>query len=157
MKHGLKDMALGAGVASFVSSVLFALYFVYLALVTPVPYRDVFIREQWMEGEWLHVTATFIKTDCTFQRLSAVGYGLGVTYNLPWADREPAEGDRLLGLQTLRINVGGSAGLDAVELRTRHDCDGETVDSTFAWLDPSEVITRDNPRAANRGHLSPVR
>lgn len=131
-------------------------WMLWVAASTPVPYRDVHIIEQWRDGEWLHVTATFIKTECEFRKLVVLGHELGESRVLPWEDREEPAGDRLRGLQTLRINIGDAFDMDRVEIRTRHDCGGSAVDKTFAWLDPREEIRPPDTRAGHGGHLGPV-
>ena len=156
MKRGLKDMGFGASVAFILSGVLFAAYSLFLALSVPVPYKDVFIREQRMVDDSLWVTATFIKTDCVRDRVNIIGYDLGETLPLPWETRDPPQDDALLGFQTRRFVIGNVVGLDQVQIRVRHKCGDQVVDSTFAALDPREVITPDNPQPARGGHLSPV-
>lgn len=157
MKRHVSELAKGFFAGLCLCGLLAGAFFAYRAATIPIPYRDVFITEQKRNGEWLYVTATFIKTGCEFVKLNAIGHELGETFLLPWADREAGDGDRIRGLHTLRINIETLADLDAIELRTRHDCPGVgDVDRTFAWLDPDETITPDNPQAGHRGHLAPV-
>lgn len=156
MRKNLSHIAIGAGGGVLFCTFIAVAYIVWRAALLPVPYKDVFIREQWREGAWLHLTATFIKTECEFRKLSAIGHDFGETVSLPWIDRETPGGDRLLGVQTLRINIGRVSQVDRIELRTRHDCGGDIVDRTFAWLDPDETIRPDKPRAAMGGHINPV-
>ena len=124
-----------------VAGVMMACFALYKAWAYPIPYRDVRVVEQWVDDGWLHITATFIKSDCEFVSLVPVGHGLGVTHVLNWRDREVPQGDRLRGKTTLRIDMAPLDGLDYIDVRTRHDCDGETVDKVFARLDPSETIS----------------
>ena len=156
MKRHVSDVVKGFFGGLFVCAMLAAAFVTYRAATVPIPYRDVFITEQWRVGDWLHVTAKFIKTECTFMKLNAIGHELGETFPLVWNDREAPEGDRLRGLQTLRINIEDYLQPDTIEIRTRHDCAGVEVDRTFAWLDPNETITPDKPVSAHRGHLAPA-
>ena len=102
-----------------------------------VPYRDVdVLASDTSDGEMLLV-ATFEKTDCEFQQLVAVGGFLGQTRFLDWRDGDGLgpDYDRENGRQTLRILVDDPGDLDWIEIRTRHDCDGEKVDKIFARID----------------------
>lgn len=156
MKQHVSDVMKGFFGGLCLCALVGAALLAYRASTIPIPYRDVFIVEQYRDGEWLNITATFIKTECVFVKLSAIGHEFGETFPLPWSDREAEEGDRLRGWQTLRVKIGLRPMLDVAELRTRHNCDGEAVDRTFAWIDPDETITHDSPRAGHRGHLAPV-
>lgn len=130
----------GFAVGMTVAGVMMACFALFKAWAYPIPYRDVRVVEQWVSDGWLHITATFIKSDCTFVSLVPVGHGLGVTQVLNWRDRDVPQGDRLHGLTTLRIDMTPLDGLDHIDVRTRHDCAGQQVDRVFARLDPAQVI-----------------
>lgn len=152
MSQHIKGITAGFLGAFLATIILVAGFYTGRYFLTPIPYRDVFIVEQWPEGDgWLHVTATFIKTDCEFNKLAAIGHNFGETFALSWRDREVPAGDRLRGVQALRINIADYSTVDSIELRTRHICDGRPVDRTFAWLDPREVIMPDDPPKAGQG------
>lgn len=104
----------------------------------PVPYRDVELTRYSVEGGEMRLVANFEKTDCVFERLRIVGAAAGETEFLKWRDLDglPDNHDRSAGRQTLRIAVKLERdGYDWVEVRTRHDCDGEQVDRVFLHLD----------------------
>lgn len=106
-----------------------------------VPYRNVDIIDAHMDGENFVLTANFTKTDCVFSRLSVVGIGFDQTHQLQWKDQDDLgqgqEHDREIGNHTLRI-IADTEGLelDFIEVRTRHDCDGHTVDRLFTRFQP---------------------
>jgi hypothetical protein len=139
-------------------------------LTQPIPYKDVHIIEQWRDGDWLHVTATFIKTDCKFRMLVVNGQSLGIpSAPLPFIDRDVDQGDRIKGKETLRINVGGAFEFDRIFIRTRHFCAGhgdeiddktqETglhVDRVFAEIDPNETIIPPDTKPGTGGRMKPV-
>lgn len=111
----------------------------YEVMSVHVPYRNVDIIDAHMEGDQFVLTANFTKTDCAFARLSVVGIGFEQTHQLEWRDQDDLgqNHDRELGSHTLRI-VADTEGLelDFIEVRTRHICDGETVDRTFTRFKP---------------------
>lgn len=141
MKRAVGQTFFGFLCGMTIAGVLMACLALYRAYSQPIPYRDVEIVEQWIEDGWLNITATFIKTDCKFVKLVPVGFGLGVTYVLDWRDRVGLQGDRLRGMTTLRIAMSPLDRIDYIDLRTRHDCGGRTVDKVFARLDPAQTIT----------------
>lgn len=101
----------------------------------PDPYRDVELREALLvDDEYLRVQADFVKIDCTFERLSVVGVGLTGAHLLEW-ESEDGLGqnyDRMAGAHSLRLKIAlGKFEHDRIEIRTRHDCDGEIVDKLF--------------------------
>jgi hypothetical protein len=115
---------------------IFALY--VPRLLQPVPYSSVAVTRSEIIGNNLFVTANFIKTDCTFVRLTVVGFAGGETDILPWRDDDGLSDDfdRELGTQTLNIVASTrSISYDWFEIRTRHDCDGEIVDKVFAHIE----------------------
>lgn len=156
MKRAIGHLSIGIISGLGLAGAAFALWALIWAATVPVPYRDVHIIEQWRDGDWLHVTATFIKTDCVFQKLEARGVTLSGTVPLEWRDREAPQGDRLVGLQTLRIDISTVYDLDAVQIWTRHDCAGVPVDRLFATIDPNETIIPPETRAGHGGHLEPA-
>jgi hypothetical protein len=86
----------------------------------------------------VHITASFTKNEnCKLEEFAVVGHQLGLTRFLEWSDSDGLgrSYDRMAGEQTLRIQVDPD-GVDEIELRTRHNCDGKTIDRTFARIDP---------------------
>ncbi len=111
----------------------------FWATMDPVPYRDVEILRAEARFHRLEVVANFEKTNCEFQRLVAVGGLAGQTSFLRWTDMDGIEPnhDRDNGAQTLRIAIDPQGvSYDWIEIRTRHDCDGEKVDKVFARFEP---------------------
>lgn len=107
-------------------------------LTTPTPYRGVDILDAHIENGQFFLTANFTKTDCTFVRLSVVADGLSGNEVLEWSDVDELEEyhDRSVGQQTLRIvaDLNGQR-FTGIEVRTRHDCDGQLVDRVFMRFD----------------------
>lgn len=114
-------------------------------LFEPSPYRNVEVVRVEREENTLRVVANFEKTACTFRRLTVVGYLADATDILSWRDGFglPPDHDREPGSQTMNIEimVRGVA-YDWVEIRTRHDCDGQTVDRVFAHIELPEGLTK---------------
>lgn len=110
----------------------------FWALSAPQPYKDVVVTEVERTDEGYVVHANFIKTECTFKRLEVFGINTGVPIYLKWKslDGSPAtDYDRSIGNQHLIILViTADADYDTLEIRTRHDCDGELVDKIFATI-----------------------
>lgn len=104
----------------------------------PTPYRDVeIVQYDVIDGE-ITLTANFTKTECVFNRLRVVAGVAGETEFLKWRDIDglPENHDRNAGQQTLRIGIALQRdGYDWIEIRTRHDCDGEIVDKVFLHFD----------------------
>lgn len=161
------------GVLGFtVGVVITAPFVMWDKLMEPIPYRDVHIVEQWREGDYLHITATFIKTDCTFKHLVAEGFWLGLPRRLPVTDRDVPRGDRLKGVHALRINIGDVERTDEIELRTRHECYArdwlgrkvvgefgfvtKSADRIFARIDPKREVRPPETISAHGGVLKPV-
>ena len=124
----------------FGSSILVLLFSVYLNFfISPTPYRDVELVTGQFLGDEYHIVANFEKTDCTFKRLTVIGYAAGVTEFLEYRNSGLDLGydyDRDAGEQTLRIAFKLKKDFyDWVEIRTRHDCDGELVDKVFLHLE----------------------
>ena len=117
-------------------TIIFQVGLVYLE--GPVPYRNVVVEDVQEVDEGYIVTANFVKTDCTFQRLEVFGVNTGVPIYLVW---QPLDGspstdyDRSIGRQHMKIlaNKQGWT-FDTLEIRTRHDCDGVIVDRVFASI-----------------------
>jgi hypothetical protein len=110
-------------------------------LLGPNPYSNVEVketRETIINGEagW-YISADFKKTSCEFVRLEVVGMTLGVPEIVKWdpIDNGSRDYDRNVGTQVLKIFVKPYDGAyDALEIRTRHNCDGDTVDKVFATI-----------------------
>lgn len=104
----------------------------------PTPYRSVVVESvDRVEGGYV-VTANFLKTDCTFQRLEVFGINTGIPIYLEWEalDGSPStDYDRSVGRQHLKILANKQSwDFDTLEIRTRHDCDGRIVDKVFASI-----------------------
>lgn len=115
----------------------------FWAISAPNPYKDVVVTQVKRTEDGYIVHANFIKTECTFKRLEVFGSNTGVPVYLKWSamDGSPStEYDRSVGKQHLIILVITSeADYDTLEIRTRHDCDGELVDKVFAKIQTSGV------------------
>ncbi len=125
-----------------------AVEFVVKPTLAPEPYGDVAVTEIRHEEDRVHIVATFEKYDCTFQRLDVIWGEAGLTGFLNWADDDGLEHDdnRIAGRQTLRLAIDlEGRPLDWFEIRTRHDCDGVTVDRTFAHIDLPVASTGFSP------------
>lgn len=111
----------------------------WASLLEPAPYRNVDVRSLERVGGEIHLTANFEKTGCKFQRLRIVGSVAGLRRFLAWRDLDglPDNEDRGKGRQTLRIAINALQGFDWIEVRTRHDCDGEKVDRVFYRIEPT--------------------
>ena len=110
----------------------------YIQLSDPVPYKDVELLSYEYTGEEIRIVATFEKTDCIFNSMQVVGGASGQTEFLDWRDLDGMNGteDRSEGIQTMRIAFElRRDGYDWVEVRTRHNCDGEKVDKVFIRFD----------------------
>lgn len=113
-------------------------------LFEPSPYQNVEVVRVERDESTLRVVANFEKTACTFRRLTVVGYLADATDILSWRDGFglPPDHDREPGTQTLNIEIdAGAVAYDWIEIRTRHDCDGQTVDRVFAHIDLPEGLT----------------
>ena len=110
----------------------------FWALSAPQPYKDVVVTEVERTDDGYIVHANFIKTECTFRRIEVFGINTGVPIYLKWSalDGSPAtDYDRSIGKQHLIILViTTDADYDTLEIRTRHDCDGQLVDKVFATI-----------------------
>lgn len=109
------------------------------SLLGSEPYTNVEITELERTDEGYVVHANFIKNECTFKRLEVFGINTGVPVFLKWSslDGSPStEYDRSIGKQHLIILViTADVDYDTLEIRTRHDCDGVSVDKVFATID----------------------
>lgn len=113
-------------------------------LFEPSPYRNVDVVTVEERGTHIRIVANFEKTACTFRRLTVVGFVADATDILSWRDGFglPPDFDRETGTQTLDIEVmPRHREYDWLEIRTRHDCDGQTVDRVFAHIDLPEGLT----------------
>jgi hypothetical protein len=110
-------------------------------LLAPNPYTNVvieYVRPESVHGGdgWV-VSASFKKKSCQFVRLEVVGLTLGVPEILEWdpISKGDKDYDRNNGNQQLKIFVKPFVGgYDTIEIRTRHNCNGETVDKVFATI-----------------------
>jgi hypothetical protein len=110
-------------------------------LLGPNPYTKVVVestQEATINGEagW-RILAHFEKTACEFVRLEVVGITLGVPEIIKWdpIDNDSRDYDRNVGQQVLEIFVKPYDGAyDTLEIRTRHNCAGKSVDKVFATI-----------------------
>lgn len=104
----------------------------------PSPYKDVVIESVERTDDGYIVSANFIKTQCEFKRLEVFGLNTGVPIYLKWKalDGSPATNyDRSIGKQNMVIlAITVDRDYDALEVRTRHDCNGKLVDKVFATI-----------------------
>lgn len=136
-----------------------ALWALWEAIVTPVPYRDVHVLRSEVVAGRLVLDANFIKNDaCTAQKLEAKGQIIDQWYALDWEDRDgrPVGEDRIEGHQTLRLAVDVSTAPTVVEIWTRHICGGVKVDRMFARMDLSRPVIPPATQSGHGGHLGPV-
>ena len=111
-----------------------ALMAVYMDIFGRVPYNNVTLdRIHEYDGN-TYIAASFVKTQCKFKDLRVLAYIFGKWKVLPWTDVDVPLGDRIAGKHTLDIYYP-SGPYDFVEIRTRHDCDGVTVDKLFLEID----------------------
>ena len=107
-------------------------------LSEPNPYKDVVVENVEKTDSGYIVTASFIKTECTFKRLEVFGVNTGIPIYLEWEalDGSPStDYDRSIGKQHLVIlAITADAAYDTLEIRTRHDCGGQLVDKVFAKI-----------------------
>lgn len=110
----------------------------FWALSDPSPYKDVVVESVGRTDEGYIVSAHFIKNQCEFKRLEVFGSNTGVLIYLKWEalDGSPAtDYDRSIGKQQLIIlAITSGSEYDTIEIRTRHDCNGELVDKVFATI-----------------------
>ena len=104
----------------------------------PSPYKDVVVESVERTEDGYVVSANFIKTQCEFKRLEVFGLNTGVPIYLKWKalDGSPAtDYDRSIGKQHMVIlAITADIDYDTLEIRTRHDCNGELVDNIFATI-----------------------
>jgi hypothetical protein len=106
----------------------------YSSLFDRVPYKNVTLDGLREYDGNTYVTASFVKTSCQFKDLRVLAYTFGRWKPLPWTDSHTPLGDRIAGRHTLEIYYP-SGPYDFVEIRTRHDCDGISVDKLFLEID----------------------
>ena len=111
-----------------------ALMLAYTSFFSRVPYNNVTLDRIHEFNGNTYITASFMKTSCQFKDLRVLAYIFGRWKVLPWTDVDVPLGDRIAGKHTLEIYYP-SGPYDFVEVRTRHDCDGVTVDKLFLEID----------------------
>ena len=110
----------------------------YYMTSEPDPYSNVEVQSVERVDEGYMVTATFTKNACEFKRLEVFGTTTQTLELLDWsrAEADPTVGkdyDRSVGFQVLVIIAEAEHDrYTGLEIRTRHDCGGETVDKLFA-------------------------
>lgn len=99
------------------------------------PFADVeLVSAHPMGPDQIEVIATYEKLNCQIQKMVVYGVAFGEYTALDFRPRRgPGEGfDRTEGRQTMDIIVDTrGVTYEEIEIRTRHDCDGERVDSVF--------------------------
>tara|TARA_R110000796_G_scaffold9443_8_gene32132 strand:+ start:469 stop:915 length:447 start_codon:yes stop_codon:yes gene_type:complete len=117
-----------------------AVFFDWRIVLGPQPYHSVQVVSLERQDHWVHFHVTFQKTDCVFKKLVVIGTGFEATENLTSLKYDVdqtgkgtyARGDRIKGQSVWRFKVYAPMGkFENIEIRTRHDCDGETVDKVF--------------------------
>jgi len=107
-------------------------------LSEPDPYKDVVVHNVEKVDKGYIVTASFVKTECTFKRLEVFGLNTGIPIYLKWEalDGSPStDYDRSVGSQYLVIlAITADEEYEVLEIRTRHDCNGVAVDKVFATI-----------------------
>ena len=103
----------------------------------PIPYRVT--SSQWeREGSYIKYRATFVKDQCTFNRMVVRGVYFDHLDPAPlrWRDIHGEQGDRLGGEHTIVLLIGPlHTDYEQIEIRTRHICDGRNVDRVFDRID----------------------
>ena len=106
----------------------------------PQPYHSVRVVSLERQDHWVHFHVTFQKAGCVYKKLVVIGTGFEATENLTSLKiNEDAtgkgvqeRGDRIKGQAVWRFKVYAPKGIfEKIEIRTRHDCDGKTVDKVF--------------------------
>lgn len=132
-----------------VTIILSALTFILSAISTMVVlghYGTFGPRPYWVksfdwvivEGGYINFHAEFAKYECTYDRMVARGIFLGVVdpAPIPMRDLDGDQGDREEGLHSADFVIGPMRqDYEAVEIRTRHICDGKRFDRVFARIE----------------------
>jgi len=109
-----------------------------MGVFDPVPYQDVRVTSVKRANYDLKFTANFVKRGCEFQKLGVSGVGFEEDATpLKWwdtVDQGDREANRMAGRQTMGLTVRLIEGLDEIEVKTRHDCNGQTIDRVFAVI-----------------------
>lgn len=110
----------------------------FWAMSDPSPYKDVVVESVERIDDGYIVSANFIKSQCEFKRLEVFGINTGVPIYLKWKalDGSPStDYDRSIGKQYMIIlAISAEKDYDVLEIRTRHDCEGVSVDKVFATI-----------------------
>lgn len=120
------------------------------------PYWNVKLISAIKDGDYLYLTYTFTKGNCTRKRFSISAYQDGIGAFLTWEglDGVPEDYDREVGSQTLRGRVH-LKGLDPDEIliRTMHDCEGDDeppyTQKVFDRLEAKDIQERTGPSASS--------
>ena len=103
----------------------------------PTPYRVTDVTH-WREDGLVRVRVRFIKDDCEYERGVIWGTYFGEVDPRPltWRNIPGNIGDRTKGEHTADLVIGPlRQPYERIEMRTRHDCDGEKVDRVFFRID----------------------
>ncbi len=138
MKHHLTPNKVGFVIAMAMLLAVFNIngYF------KPVPYGQVEILSVTEEEGRIYFKANFIKVECEFKALRVQTEHFSQWDETPWSNEDShTADDRMAGEETLSISFAGSSEtVDRVQIKTRHTCDGEKVDKTFALFTLSDHI-----------------
>ena len=106
----------------------------------PNPYTNVVLQSVDRVDDGYLITATFTKTECEFKRLEVFGTTTQTLELLDWqsAEVDPTVGkqyDRSAGFQVLVLIAEAEHDrYTGLEIRTRHECSGKTVDKLFTTI-----------------------
>lgn len=107
----------------------------HIGAFDPIPYRVLPGSIKWSRsGSFVDYRAQFLKDECAYQTLIVRGIYFGEVdpRPIPWEDIHGGQGDREEGQQGLAIRIGPlQLPFEALEVRTRHICDGRKVDRLF--------------------------
>jgi hypothetical protein len=105
----------------------------------PIPYRVLKETVTWEKtNSGVIYRAQFLKDACRYDRLIVRGVYFDQVdpRPIPWRSIAGDQGDREAGQQGLEIAIGPLAQeYEALEIRTRHICDGKPVDRLFDRID----------------------
>ena len=106
-----------------------AIYFLTLPTEPYTNVEKISIRKY---GDEVRIIASFHKNDdCVFVDIGVFGGILGQWDKVEWRDMDEPQGDRIAGRHTIRMIVSLDKPYQTIEVRTRHDCNGEKVDKIF--------------------------
>lgn len=131
--------ALFFGVVGFTlaMALLVVPYFSKIGAFEPIPYRVT--KTEWrMDDGHIIAKVSFIKDRCEFDQVIARGVFFDEVDPrlIPITNMDTKIGDRLEGLQTVRLRLGPlEHEYEAIEIWTRHYCGTKIVDRVFYRID----------------------